>query len=410
MKDTVKTRIILGVLFMVVAFLLPQSGKIFDDNMWANWAVYIHEHGLGHAYDNPLVTYHPVYLYVLYGYGQLMGSEALIVQNIHYLKIFTLLFDFLPVIVLCCFQQQLVKKKIPYLLLLLNIAYLYNTVIWGQVDSMHTSLIFFALLIGLTKPLQGFLLFILAFNTKTQVVIYVPLMFLVLCYGTRNLKQLAITLLAGAALQTLILLPFILTGSLGKMYSTLTSLVDYYHNVSIGAFNMWYLFFKDAYHTMDYEKFIGLTYKQIGLILFFLSSGFTLLPLLFRLRKEYKVRVLSDDSIQMLLLASGLISLYFFYFNTQMHERYAHPMLLFFFFYGVYSKNYKLFVLSCIPYILGLEACFPNYFPIPHPKIIFAMQVIAIWYTVTLVYGMWEFFKQYKPLMEYRKLKEAISV
>jgi hypothetical protein len=405
MKDTVKTRIVLAILFVVLVFLIPQSGKVFDDNMWINWALYIHEHGLGNAYSNPLITYHPIYLYVLYVYGQLMGSEALIVQNIHYLKIFTLLFDFLPVVVLCCFSQQLVKKKIPWMLLLLNIAYLYNTMIWGQVDSIHTSLIFFALLIGLTRPLPGLLLFLLAFNTKTQVIIYVPVMFLVLCYSTRNIKQLAMLVLGGTALQILILLPFILTGSLGQMYTTLTSLVDYYHNVSVGAFNMWFLFFKDAYHVMDYEKFYFLTYKQIGLILFFVSSGLTLLPLLFRLVKEYKARIVSDDTRQMLFIASGLISLYFFYFNTQMHERYSHPMLLFFFFYGVYSKNYKLFLLSCIPYVLGLESCYRNFFPIPHPKIIFAMQAIAVWYTITLMYAMYEFFRQYKPGREWRSIK-----
>ena len=111
----------------------------------------------------------------------------------------------------------------------------------------------------------------------------------------------------------------------------------------------------------------------------------------------------------MMFLLAGLLSLFFFYFNTQMHERYSHPMLLFFFFYGVYSKNYNLYALASVSYFLSLEAAFPNFFPMPHPKIIFAMKVITIWYTLTLVYGMWLFFREYGIGKEYRMLKSGSS-
>ena len=409
MRITVKTRVVVIILFLIPVFFMLRSGLKFDTQMWINWALYIDEHGLGAAYNNPKITYHPIYLYVIYLYTQILGSKELIVDNIHYLKVFTLVFDVLPILIVSGLDRKLIKKRIPYLLLLLNIAYLYNSYIWGQIDSIHTCLVFLALLIGIKRPVPGFLLYLLAFNTKTQAIIFLPLMLLVLIYSTRNLKQLAGMLLAGTIIQYLILLPFISGGSIDEMWYSLTHLVDYYRNVSINAYNMWHIFFRDAYHTMDYETFGPLTYKQIGLILFFISSGLALLPMMFRLMREYKARRVSDDTMQMMFLLAGLLSLFFFYFNTQMHERYSHPMLLFFFFYGVYSKNYNLYALASVSYFLSLEAAFPNFFPMPHPKIIFAMKVITIWYTLTLVYGMWLFFREYGIGKEYRMLKSGSS-
>ncbi len=150
---------------------------------------------------------------------------------------------------------------------------------------------------------------------------------------------------------------------------------------------------------------MGVTYKNIGLTLFLISSGLTLLPLLFRIIRHRKANEeISKDTKQMMMLAGGMISLFFFYFNTQMHERYVHPIMLFFFFYGVYSKNYKLYILASIPYFLSLDKCFPDFLPVKHYKIIWAMQAIAIWYTLTVLYGSYLYFKEYRPLSELKAL------
>ncbi len=406
MKDLLRNRIIIILLLALYLVLLPKQYFEYDYHQWfLKWALYIHQNGLPNAYNSPIVNYHPGFLYFLYLYDKLMGSEEMIIANLRYIKLLPMVFDFVPIIVLCCFRHRLITLRIPYLLLLLNIAYFFNSFFWGQIDSVHTNLSFLSLITAFFNPYAAVALFASALMFKMQAIIFAPILYIALLYSARTIKSWLLMAATFAGVCTLFLLPFILSGNAGKAFAVMTGAVDYYHNVSICAFNMWTLMLDDAYHTMDYTKFGPFTYKQIGLFFFILASAITLLPLLFRVIRYIKTNELADNNIkQLLMLTAGMISLYFFYFNTQMHERYAHPIIIFFFFYGVFSKNYKLYILASIPYFLTLEKVFPQ-LPIPHIKIIFAMKIIALWYTATLVYGMYLFFKEYKPLREWRAIK-----
>lgn len=409
MKDIVKARLEIGLLFLLYLIILPRQYFVYDFEFWADWALYIHRHGITQIYHAPTINYHPLFLYVLYVYDLLMGSEELILKNINFIKFFPMVFDFLPIVVLCGFRQKLVEEKIPYMFLLLNIAYVFNSMIWGQFDSVHTNLCFLALLCAFHKPYWSIGLFMLALVMKLQAIVFLPILAIVLLYSIRDTKKLVKVILLGAVILAALISPFIIAGELGGLWHVVTHAVGFYPRVALGAFNFWQLVMYDTYNTMDYTKWFVFTYKQIGLLLFLASSGITLLPLLFRIIRHKKNKEeITADTRQMLMLAAGMISLYFFYFNTQMHERYAHPIIIFFFFYAVYSKNYKLYILASIPYFLSLDKCFPDFLPVKHYKIIWAMQVIAIWYTLTIIYGMYEFFRQYKPGREYRALKNPV--
>ena len=411
MKEINKVRIELGLLFLLLLIIMPRTSMDFDFQMWKRWALYIHHNGLTNAYGDPTVSYYPVYLYIIYLYDLVMGSDALITQNIVYLKCFTLVFDFLPVIILCCFRQNFFKDKVPYLFLLLNIAYLFNTVVWGQIDSIHTSLIFLSILYAFDRPMLSIVLYAIAFATKPQAIIFLPIVILLLLYNSKSIGKLINLILIGIAAELIVLSPFLIAGKAGDLIYVATHFVNYFRCTSIGAFNIWYLVLKNAYLTMDYEKIGSLTYQQVGYIMFFGSSAVIMLLLLFRIAKlRFSKTKPDDDTLQLLMLSSGLIALYFFYFNTQMHERYSHPMLLFFFFYGVCSKNYKVFFLASIPYLLSLDKCYPDYFPIKHYKIFFAAKVIAIWYTLTVIYATYELLRQYKIRTEYTLAKAAFAM
>lgn len=407
-----KARIEIGLLFILLVFIIPTRYMTYDMELWTDWALQIHRHGLTNVYNNPTVNYHPVFLYVIYLYDLIQGSEEYIRANITYLKLVPLVFDFLPIVVLCCFRQRLVQATIPYFYLLLNIAYLFNTLAWGQMDSIHTNLVFLALLVAFYAPVGSALLFALALGTKLQAIIFLPPLLLVWLYSIRGFRQVIGIVLGTAGMLVLVSLPFLLAGRFGQLWHVVTHAVGFYPNISVGAFNFWYLIMqRNPYHTMDYETFFIFSYKQWGMVLFFLASGLTLLPLAFRMwRLRLQKAANIDDTKQMLLLATGLITLYFFYFNTQMHERYAHPILIFFFFYGVYSKNYKLYILASIPYLLSLDKCFPDYLPIVHYKFIYASHIIAIWYTLTLAYSMYLFFKAYGIRREYAALKAGTNM
>ncbi len=390
-----RNRIEIQLIFALYLFLLPRASMDYDMNFWRIWALHIHEHGLAGAYDGGVINYFPVYIYALYVFDWLQGSVANITAHIYQIKMLFVFFDFLPLFVLCCFRLKILSFKIPYLFLLINIAYVFNSMMWGQIDSIYTNLSFLAIVIGLLYPLPAVLLYLLALNTKPQAIEFLPVIGLVLLYSIRNFKTIIYILIAATVLQLLILLPWLGNGGIPKLISYATHSVDLYNKLTICAFNIWYLIVpSNHYFINDKDIFILISYKTTGLIMFGASSAFILWPMLKTIWHQRSKRLLPDAQLyQYIFLGTGLLCLYFFYFNTQMHERYANPIIIFFFFYAVVSKNYKLYILSSIPYFLSLDKCFPNYLPIVHYKIIYADKILALWYTATVIYGSFLYWK-----------------
>jgi len=390
-KAIAQARIEILLLFILYLFILPRVYMDYDMGFWRSWALEIHRNGLGATY-NSTINYFPVYIYGLYIYDWLQGTEANIALHINNIKILFIIFDFLPVIVLCCFRQKILSFKIPHLFLLINIAYVFNSMIWGQIDSIYTNLAFLAIVTGILYPVPGMLLYLLALNTKQQAIEFLPIMGIVLLYSVRSFKTVVLGGISVVVLQVVLLLPFLGNGGAGKLLTIAGNTVGLYHNLSICAFNIWYLIAKgNPYFINDTDTYFILSFRVIGLALFAIAALLLFIPMLKKVLYIRKNNLPFDTkAYESLFLATGMLCLYFFYFNTQMHERYAHPIIIFFFFYGVVSKNYKLYILASIPYLLSLDKCssFPDgYLPVVHYKIIYASKAIAIWYTVTVVYG-----------------------
>ena len=392
-----RTRIEMLMLFALYLLILPRVYMDYDMGFWRQWALSIHHTGLAHAYDST-INYFPVYVYGLYVYDLLQGTEANISHNINNIKLFFVFFDFLPLFVLCCFRQRILSFRIPYLYLLLNIAYVFNSMVWGQIDSIYTNLAFLAIVACVCYPVAGILLYVAALNTKQQAVEFLPVMIMVLLYSVRKVKTAGIMAGGVITLQALLLLPFILSGSIGKLVSIVTHTVGLYHNVSICAFNVWYLLARgNPYFINDSDTWLVISYRVAGFIMFAASGTLVLAPLAKRIWQLRKNNLAFDEyTYRLLFLSTGLLCLCFFYFNTQMHERYVHPIIIFFFFYGVASRNYRLYILASIPYFLSLDKCFASpggFLPIVHYKIIYASQIITLWYTVTIIYGSYLLYK-----------------
>lgn len=385
-----RTRIEILLIFGLYIFILPRAYMEYDMDYWRLWALQIHEHGLANAYDHG-INYFPVYVYGLYVFDLLQGTASNITAHINDIKLLFMFFDFLPIFVLCLFRQSLLSFKIPYLYLLLNIAYVFNSMVWGQIDSIYCNLSFLAVVVGMLYPVPAMLLYLLALNTKPQAIEFLPIIGLVLLFSVRNFKTVFYIVASAAALQLLIFLPWLGNGGVIKLISFATHSVDLYNKLSICAFNIWYLLVAhNHYFINDKDTFILVSYKATGLIMFSISAALLLWPMLKNIWQLRRGNLLPDAvTYKYLFLGTGLLCLYFFYFNTQMHERYANPIIIFFFFYGVASGNYKLYILASIPYFLSLDKCFPNYLPVVHYKIIWADKVIALWYTATVIYGSW---------------------
>jgi Gpi18-like mannosyltransferase len=389
-----KTRIEVLVLFVLYLFILPRVYMDYDMGFWREWALLIHHNGLTNTY-NTSINYFPVYVYGLYVYDLLQGTDANIIHNINNIKVLFVFFDFLPIVALCCFRQKILSFKIPYLFLLLNIAYVFDSMVWGQIDSIYTSLSFLAIVAALRYPIAGVLLYVLALNTKQQAIEFLPVIAIALLYSVRKFKTVMIGIAGAIGVQALLVLPFIGAGGVGKLTAIAGNTVSLYNQLSICAFNIWYLIARgNPYFINSNDTYFLFSYRTTGMILFGAASLLVLVPLA---RQVWKLRknnlALDEITYQILFLSTGLLCLYFFYFNSQMHERYALPIIIFFFFYGVTSGNYKLYILASIPFLLSLDKCFPDYLPIIHYKIIYASVVIALWYTVTVIYGSYSYYK-----------------
>jgi hypothetical protein len=396
-----KTRIEIGLLLLLYMILLPRVYMDYDMGYWRQWAIYIHQHGLSSVYNaGSPINYFPVFLYGLSFFDLLQGTDAHIAAHINEIKLLFVFFDFLPLIVLCCFRQKILSYKIPHLFLLLNIAYVFNSLAWGQIDSIYVNLSFLAIVAGLLYPIPAVLLYVVALLTKPQAIEFIPILAGVLFYSIRNVRTAVDTLFSAVALKLAILAPFMHDGGIGRLTGFAAGSIGLYHNLSIGAFNIWYIITRgNPYFINDTSTYLLFPYRIWGFCLFGISALWLLIPFFKTVAAARKNTSFGDREYRLLFLATGLLCLFFFYFNTQMHERYAQPIIIFFFFYGVVSRNYRLFVLASIPYFLSLDKCFSfpdGFLPIVHYKIIFASQVIALWYTALVGYGGWLWVKERK--------------
>jgi hypothetical protein len=160
-------------------------------------------------------------------------------------------------------------------------------------------------------------------------------------------------LVAMAVAQFIILIPFL--GKLHELFKTLDA-VDTFQYVSVMAFNYWHIAIPGVWNLSDQGIYMaGLTYKQFGLLAFATFSFVVLFPMLRVLfLKAIKRGSTAELSKVQVWLICALLALGFFFFNTQMHERYCHPAIIFLTALAVYRWYYV------IPYLVFSLAYFAN--------------------------------------------------
>ena len=350
-------------IFTTYIIILPKTGHGWDNYCWTEWTKHIFTNGLGNAYKSR-TDYLPLYQYFLYLFGLTQGSVENIERNIYLLKIITLTFDFIGGLYLIKLIKERINNSYEWffysMFFFLNIAVFYNTLIWGQVDGILATFLFISIYYALKeKVLPSILFFVLAINLKLQAIIFLPivgLMLLPLFIKEFNLKNILKWFLSIISLQVLILLPFIIRGDFQRIIDVVTNSFGKYPVISMNAYNVWFWFFKgDLTQLPDNGLFMGVTYKHLGLLLFFASSFIALWPLLKVTYNKLVRKSLEVLSIEKILLISALIPLLFFFFNTQMHERYSHPALIFVITYSILSKNFLPSIIICIAYLLNME-------------------------------------------------------
>ncbi len=380
---------------------LPDSG--YDKYFWVEWARYIRLHGLSDAYNNPGINYHPVILFIIKGYTFFLNN-TINYTNINWLKVPTAVFDW-GIIFIGLKLMQKHKINLQWgLLLAFNPAFWYNTVIWGQFDSIW---VFFTLLsfylADKGKLYHSTVAFLFAINTKIFALFFLP--FLILMWSRlkpdTNMRQtrfpffkydsLGAIVVKYIAIQFVILLPFLHTAQY-SLYAIIQRSTEYYNSVSRNAYNVWYYFFDNPVITADTNL---LTPTIIG----FITIYIILLYYIFIWPSPLRGRVWEG---------AALISLIFFLFLTRMHERYAHAALVFSFIAflsspfikgvdsrlggktGDLARGILPFLLISLAYILNLEAVMQTLnkslgYSINYNSILFNPKLIATLYVISLI-------------------------
>lgn len=382
-------------LFGLLLLLVPRAGLAYDVDLFIMWAKHIFEQGLGNAYLLEANQYNPLFQYVLYVYVRLTGSIEEIIHYRNYLKGIILLFDFFGALLAVRLLPNATREQrfMLSLLLLLNVAYLYNTIIWEQIDSMYTSLVFGAVLLALwERPVWSLVLFTLALNAKAQAILFAPVLLLLwLPLGRQNPIAIIQGVLAAICIQTLLLTPFIWNSwqnSLPRIIELNTdSTIGMKPLVSMNAFNLWALIFQgESMLVPDDQIVYGLSYHSWGLLLFMSASVLVLWPLLVQSSHNWMARrVWSADQYTIVMLSCALIPLISCFFNTRMHERYWHASILFLGAYGFLTRSYWPYFLASVAYFLNLESAFRYLNLYRYSVLIFQPWFVAALFAVIII-------------------------
>ncbi len=392
--------------YLFLYFYMPTEGFHTDAIVFGKWAQYSFKNGLGHIYRFG-IDYLPLYTYVLHAYAKLQGSDFLIIKNLKYLSAFTLIFDMLAGYTLYLLLNKYLKNPLKSfgwaLFYVLNIMVLYNTLFWGQIDGMVIAIVFASVLLAHFGYFTiSIILFLLALNLKLQAAIFLPIV------GMLNLKtviekfdtqKLFLTLVIALVIELLIIYPFYKSGDLSLVKNVIKNSFGKYPFVSYGAFNFWFLVqdinVYTAAITPDSKEIFGLTMNRWGFLLFCFFSFWAL----YHFAKSYfqlvfeKIKL--NFSLEKTLLSAALIPLIFFFFNTQMHERYSHPAFLFLVAYAILYKDFLPYFTGTIAHFLSLEYIH-RYFNLGqniYDLFFFKTIFIASLYLFTILYL---FFRLYK--------------
>jgi hypothetical protein len=180
------------------------------------------------------------------------------------------------------------------------------------------------------------------------------------------------------------------------------------------AYNYWYLMQWDNAElpslTSDKNLWMGVTYKTWGLLMFFGASLLTLLPLLLKtINKTMQGNRFAFADAEQFFLTTALIAVIFFYFPTQMHERYSHPALLFAGAYFVLSKRWVIFLFISYAYMMNLEVLDKCWAMRNYKTLIFDARLISLLYAAAMLIGIYRLYKDYGIKTDWQELQGRIG-
>jgi hypothetical protein len=376
-------------IYATYALIVPVMGEAGDVSSWAEWANYIRQHGLSEAYGSG-TNYLPGHLFELKIYSLFFNSKEAIFENIYFLKLFTFLFDVTGALLLCSLVTDSTKQNLILLVMLLNPAYIHNSILWGQFDSVFSTLCFAAFLAAYqNRLLLSSCLYLIALNFKLQAIIFLPAFILLQVYMS-GLKIKPGTFIRNTLLLILIeccfLLPFFLYAHADEVLKTIKGQGGQSGWISLNAANIWQWLIAggDLRWMSDRLEIHGMNLKSWGLVM--TASGYliALLPIGIGISNKWRRAPVNLDLLQISAIFA-LCALSFFFFNTQMHERYSFPAFLFIAAVAMLSEKWWLYGIFSVAYFLNNEMCLKSLKEYDYNSWIFNLRFSSALFFSTMV-------------------------
>lgn len=302
--------------FLVRMYLSTSEGFEFDLSLFRTWSRGVHFTGISNFYHGVKSDYPPLYIYILWVVGtfyKLFISASFDIQS----PVFTILLktpaiiaDIVTALLIFLIVRKYGSFRLAILCMMVyafNPAIIYNSAIWGQVDSVYTLFLMFALMEFVSgKPMIAGASLALAILTKPQSLVLVPLFALVMLKKHSLFKSVKISI-ASFAVFVLVALPFYLNTSIFGLFKLYFSSYTQYPFNSLNALNIWSF---GGLFQPDNKIFLFLTYRIWGYLLF---------SLLFIYVAHVIIKRKEDRSIY---IASAILFFGFFMLFTRIHERY----------------------------------------------------------------------------------------
>jgi len=351
----------IGIGLAVRVPLAFNPGYVGDIEQWQRMTREILLRGLPHVYrlvlQEPAIgVYPPLYHYALGAVGWVyrtffLPEFALETQRLTTLiKLTPIVGDCLIALVAYGFVRRLYAPAgrgarsaalISLLAVLLNPAIIFNSAYWGMFgDSLYTLWVVVALAsAACDRVALAWVAITAAVLTKPQAAPFVPLIVWVtlvrpLWDGERRgrwkgmLWRWARAALAGLLTLGLVLLPFIIAGTVHQIVQALANTVGLMPVLSANAHNIWWLFTFGNGWASDAEPLLTLpvvgtlTARTVGLLAFGLAYLLALIRLGWR-----KPERASPESAWSLWTTAAYVTFAFTMLATEMHENYTYPAL-----------------------------------------------------------------------------------
>lgn len=313
--------LVLALIWIVkTSALLIFPGFHVDVGTYEAWALRLAAHGPTHAYHSGyFLDYPPGYLYVLWVAGLIAGffhaggtSLRIIVESP------ALIADFLLAAAMFAYAKWSKRPAMAMpamLMVALNPAMLFDSVVWGQTDSVFTVAMWLGVAALIAEQYEaGFALAAIAVLLKPQALMLLPVVGL-WALLTTDWRRWSRAALAFAATFVVGIIPFQIGHRADWIIKLYASGAAYYHETSVNAFNLMALV--GGIWRPDSGTVLGITYFALGMALLVPLYAFVAWIL-------WRRRTPRD-----LIYASFITMFGFFLLAPRMHERYLYPALAF---------------------------------------------------------------------------------